>query len=448
MNLKFRIVIIITVILLTNFIVATFFMIQNVREILTTEMQLNTKLAINVLAGASPSSQQSFVADLNARLVMAINSVRNTRYTYAWFESMEGQLLIGSRVRYNRLNTNESFVPHWFVELVEPKSITFKKLISQGDTDHGYFYIKIDTSDEVIELWHYINSLFWLGHVFLILIVSLVYIVLYQGLNPLKRLNYALGRLEEGDFSVRVKNVAVPELAPIYIRFNHMVAVLEKIVAENHALTEKMLTVQENERRDLARELHDELGPCLFGIQVDLVDINKVAKAHHLKEVTTKVSSIKSITTHIQALVRKILSQLRPINLDDLGLHDSLQNMLIDWQNRQPEIDWQWNLMGDYCDIADTVQVTVYRIIQECITNSVRHANASHIKVDLRREAKDLHVVVADDGKGMKSDTVYGFGLIGMRERVSALGGQITFDTEEGHGLQVQVFVPLKGNDV
>jgi two-component system sensor histidine kinase UhpB len=121
--------------------------------------------------------------------------------------------------------------------------------------------------------------------------------------------------------------------------------------------------------------------------------------------------------------------------------------MLHNWRDRQPEIDWEWDFVGDFNALPDTLQVTIYRIVQECTTNAVRHAHASHVKVEARRESESVKVTVTDDGVGFQGDLVRGFGLIGMRERVSALGGRIAFDTAEGRGLQVRVLIPLKGND-
>jgi two-component system sensor histidine kinase UhpB len=206
-----------------------------------------------------------------------------------------------------------------------------------------------------------------------------------------------------------------------------------------------MLSLQESERRDLARELHDELAPCLFGIRVDLGEIERIAAENQLNEIDEKVSSVKTITTHIQTLVRKMLSRLRPMTLDDLGLAEALRDMLLNWRERQPEIDWEWNFVGDFHGLPDTLQVTIYRLVQECTTNCVRHANASHVKVEVRREEENVKVAVTDDGKGLDTNLVHGFGLIGMRERVSALGGRIAFDTAEGRGLQVRALIPLKG---
>lgn len=444
MSLKFRIIVIVTIILLINFAAAGYFMVANARQALDSEMESSTQLAKGLLINALPTLR--FSNDLSTRLKLIVESVRDTRHIRAWFEDMQGQPLIGNEGQSEFIRKPEN-VPNWFIKMMEPEAVAFRRLITKGSKAYGYLVVEADPSDEVMEVWRDVMVLFWLGTFFLTLILILIYMALRQGLRPLEQLDDALEKLEKGDFSARVGTSVVKELTPIHHRFNHMAGVLEKIVVENHALAGNMLAVQETERRDLSRELHDELGPCLFGIRVDLADIERVATEHKLPEVDIKVESIKSITNHIQSLVRKMLSRLRPMTLDDLGLADALRDMIRNWRDRQPEIDWEWDFVGNCTDLPDTIQVTIYRIVQECTTNCVRHAQAKHVKVELRLETDNLKVTVTDDGIGLSENVIRGFGLIGMRERVSALGGRIAFDTEEGRGLQVRVFIPLKKDE-
>ncbi len=441
MSLKFRIIVIITIILLTNFAAAGDFMIKNARQALVAEMDSSTKLAKGLLINALPTLR--FSNDLGERLKLIVESVRETRHIRAWFEDMHGQPLIGNEEQSDFIRKPDD-VPNWFIRVMEPEAVAFRRLITKGSKSYGYLVVEADPSDEVGEVWRDMQVLFWLGSFFLVLILSLIYMALRQGLRPLGLLAEALGKLEKGDFTARVETSVVRELAPIQNRFNHMARVLEKTMVENHSLAGNMLAVQESERRDLSRELHDELGPCLFGIRVDLSEIERIAIENKLTEIEDRVTSVKSITTHIQSLVRKMLSRLRPLTLDDLGLTDALRDMIRNWRERQPEIDWEWDFVGDCSVLPDTVQVTVYRVIQECMTNSVRHANPKHVKVELRLDNESLKITVTDDGIGLKADVIQGFGLIGMRERVSALGGRIAFDTAEGRGLQVRVLIPLK----
>lgn len=442
MSLKLRLLIIVSLILIINFAAAGYFMVQNARQAVAAEMASSTQLARGLLINALPTLR--FSNDLSERLTLIVDSVRHTRHIRAWFEDMNGQPLIGQEERMAFFNKPDA--PDWFIRVMEPEAVAFRRLITKGSQSFGYLVVEADPSDEVTEVWRDMQVLFILGSFFLTLILILVYMALRQGLRPLGDLADALAKLENGDFTARVGTGAAKELSPIQIRFNHMASVLEKTMAENHALAGNMLTVQESERRDLARELHDELAPCLFGIRVDLAEIERIAIENKLADVEEKVSSVKLITSHIQSLVRKMLSRLRPMTLDDLGLTDALRDMLHNWRDRQPEIDWEWDFAGDLNDLPDTQQVTVYRVVQECTTNCVRHAEASHVKVEVRREKENIKVTVTDDGKGLDNNSVIkGFGLIGMRERVSALGGKIAFDTEEGMGLQVRVLIPLKG---
>lgn len=441
MSLKFRIIVIVTIILLSNFAAAGYFMVQNARKALVAEMDSSTQLAKGLLINALPTLR--FSNDLSERLKLIVESVRGTRHIRAWFEDMHGQPLIGNEDKTSFIRRPND-VPNWFIRVMEPEAVAFKRMITKGSKSYGYLIVEADPSDEVNEVWQDMKVLFSLGSFFLVLILSLIYMALRQGLRPLGLLDEALGKLEKGDFTARVEASVVRELAPIQNQYNHMASVLEKTMAENHSLAGNMLAVQEAERRDLSRELHDELGPCLFGIRVDLSEIERIAAEHDLVEIKERVNSVKSITGHIQSLVRKMLSRLRPLTLDDLGLADALRDMIRNWRERQPEIDWEWDFVGNCSLLPDTIQVTIYRIVQECMTNSVRHANPKHVKVELRLDHENLKISVTDDGIGLKADVIRGFGLIGMRERVSALGGRIAFDTAEGKGLQVRVLIPLK----
>ena len=440
MSLKTRLLLIVFLILLVNFIAAGWVMVHNAKQALSEEMESSTSLAKGLLINALPTLR--FANDLGDRLTLIVESVRNTRHILAWFEDMNGKVLVGDFNEDGFIKLPDA--PNWFIKVMEPEAVAFKRLITKGSKSYGYLVVEADPSDEVTEVWRDIRMLFWLTLFFMTLVLSLIYLALRQGLSPLTALSSALGRLEQGDFSARVDTLAVKELLSIQHRFNHMAKVLERTMAENRTLAGNMLSLQESERRDLSRELHDELAPCLFGIRVDLSEIERAAKTNDVDVVAEKTKSVKEITTHIQTLVRKMLSRLRPMTLDDLGLADALRDMLRNWRERQPEIDWEWDLTGEFEYFHDTLQITIYRLVQECTTNCVRHANAKHVKVEVKQMRDHVKVSVTDDGMGLKSDMVRGFGLIGMRERATALGGKIAFDTEAGRGLQVRALLPLK----
>ncbi len=440
MSLKARLLWIVSLILLVNFCVAGLVMVHNARQALVSEMKSSTNLAKGLLINALPTLR--FSNDLGDRLTLIVDSVRDTRHIRAWFEDMNGKVLLGEDNEAVFLEVEE--VPTWFIKIMAPEVLAFKRLITKGSKSYGYLVVEADPSDEVIEVWRDVRTLFWLALLFMFFILMMIYFALRHGLKPLDSLSGALGKLEQGDFSARVETSVVKELSPIHARFNHMAMVLERTVAENRTLAGNMLTIQEADRRELARELHDELAPCLFGIRVDLSEIDQASIAGNTEKVSAKITSVKEITTQIQSLVRKMLIRLRPMTLDDLGLADALRDMLRSWRDRQPEIDWEWDFSGNFEYFPDTLQVTIYRLVQECTTNCVRHAKAKHVKVEVHQMQQHVKVSVTDDGVGLSKEMVRGFGLIGMRERVTALGGRIAFDTAEGQGLQVRVLIPFK----
>ncbi len=440
MSLKARLLWIVSLILLVNFCVAGLVMVHNARQALVSEMESSTNLAKGLLINALPTLR--FSNDLGDRLTLIVDSVRDTRHIRAWFEDMNGTVMIGEQNSTIFIDVPE--VPAWFIKTMEPEVLAFKRLITKGSKSFGYLVVEADPSDEVLEVWRDIKTLFWLAILFMLLILMMIYFALRHGLRPLDSLSGALGELESGDFSARVETSVVKELSPIHARFNHMATVLERTIAENRTLAGNMLTMQELDRRELARELHDELAPCLFGIRVDLSEIDQASAAGNTGKVSEKITSVKEITTQIQSLVRKMLIRLRPMTLDDLGLADALRDMLRNWRDRQPEIDWEWDFSGNFEYFSDTLKVTIYRLVQECTTNCVRHAQAKHVKVEIHQMQEHVKVSVTDDGVGLSKDMVRGFGLIGMRERVTALGGRIAFDTAEGRGLQVRALIPFK----
>lgn len=440
MSLKARLLLIVSLILLVNFFVAGLVMVHNARQALISEMESSTNLAKGLLINALPTLR--FSNDLGDRLTMIVDSVRDTRHIRAWYEDMSGNVLMGEQSESEFLDAPG--VPDWFIKVMQPEVLSFKRLITKGSRSFGYLVVEADPSDEVNEVWRDIRNLFWLAILFMIIILTMIYFALRQGLRPLDSLTIALGKLEQEDFSARVETSVVKELSPIHVRFNHMATVLERTIAENRTLAGSMLTIQESDRRELARELHDELAPCLFGIRVDMSEIDQATTEGDIKKVSEKVTSVKEITTQIQTLVRKMLIRLRPMTLDDLGLADALRDMLRNWRDRQPEIDWEWDFSGNFEYFPDTLQVTIYRFVQECTTNCVRHAEARHVRVEVHQLQQHVKISVTDDGIGLSQKMVSGFGLIGMRERVTALGGRIAFDTEEGKGLQVRALIPFK----
>lgn len=215
----------------------------------------------------------------------------------------------------------------------------------------------------------------------------------------------------------------------------------------NRFLIHKSLAVQEEERRNLARELHDELGQCTTAIQADAEIIHELSQQRDSK-IETSAAAILNVSSRIYDVVHSMMQRLRPSVLDDLGLIAALQEEIEAWRNRHPDVECQFITRGDLSSLGEAINITVYRIVQESLTNVARHAAASDVKIHLRyiedEDAPRLLLSITDNGKGTEPDMRgRGLGLIGMRERIEALGGRFGIRSAPGEGMTIEATIPV-----
>jgi len=222
---------------------------------------------------------------------------------------------------------------------------------------------------------------------------------------------------------------------------------LAEALTENRRLSQRYLQIQEEERRFLARELHDELGQSLNAIKVDAVNIRTAVGDQ--PEVVRSAQAIIDVSSKVYDVVRSLLRQLRPVALDELGLASAVQYSVDEWQRRHKGVDCGLSIDGELEGLNEDVNITAYRFVQECLTNVARHANAQRVAVSLRRHTMDsgsdqLEMIVEDDGRGVDPAMPRtGLGLIGLRERVEALGGRFEIGAASGSGTRVLAAIPL-----
>jgi signal transduction histidine kinase len=224
----------------------------------------------------------------------------------------------------------------------------------------------------------------------------------------------------------------------------------ERDLEQNRQLTRAIQSRLEEERRSIARELHDELGQCVTAIKTIGTAISNRTQ-DTAPDIHANALTIVSVASHIYDVVHGIIRQLRPTALDHLGLSETLRDTVSEWRERHPEIVCDLRLEGAIDGMGETINITVYRIVQECLTNVARHAVATRTDIDVARcnntQCGDVvTVVVRDNGKGfaqqLERETTR-LGLIGMRERVQALDGVLRIDSSPGEGVTVTAVVPV-----
>ncbi len=216
---------------------------------------------------------------------------------------------------------------------------------------------------------------------------------------------------------------------------------VQETEVELRRLSQQLVTTQEEERKSISRELHDEIGQVLTGLRMELATLSPYIDEQTFVD---RLQNIKGLAEDALRTVRNLALLLRPSMLDDLGLAPALQ-----WQakefSRRLGVPVTVDLKGNLNRLSEVQRVCLYRIVQEALTNSARHANAAHISLSLMQNGNTVEAMIRDDGRGFDRQTwKRGLGLTGMEERVRALRGSLTVESEPGKGTELRAFLPLE----
>jgi signal transduction histidine kinase len=247
-------------------------------------------------------------------------------------------------------------------------------------------------------------------------------------------LTMILGLLLAG-FSMRKILVLEAETAQHYKEISNARAELKQLSA-------RLVEAQEDERRSISRELHDEVGQALTGVLVEMANLSTLIRTKDADAAAVKADGIKKLVENSIGVVRSMALLLRPSMLDDLGLVPALQ-----WQAR--EVSRRNGVRVKVAaeqvseELPEEHKTCLYRVVQEALHNCVQHSGASNVSVTVRQERDRLLLAVQDDGKGFDTQQERGMGLLGIEERVSHLGGSFAVDSEPGQGAVLRVVLPL-----
>jgi PAS domain S-box-containing protein len=568
MSLRFRISLIITLLIVAFSLVTAKIVLDDARRQIREEMEAGTKVTLQLLTTVLYSSQFVPPSDNepNGVLLGFLTQLGRVRANEIRMYARDGTLLYTSPPPVYKAGRS---APQWFVELVTPRTQQVELRVKGGR-----IVITPDPSRSILDAWDDMRYLIWLALGFLVLVNGVVFWLLGRALQPVETILRGLSQMERGQLDARLPRFSLPEFDAIGQTFNRMAGALEESHAENtrlalvakqssdaimihdlagnisfwnpaaerlfgyrpseivgqsatlltvpgledevsanlqtirsrrvvenldtqrltrdgrvvdvalsaaplidpatgevigeicgmrditehrraeqtareleqnRRLTQLIQTRLEEERRAIARELHDELGQCVTAIKTIGAAIANRSKDSS-SEIHTSAQTIVNVAGHIYDVVHGIIRQLRPSALDHLGLREAVEDVVSTWRSRHPEIACELALRGAIDGLGEAISITVYRLIQECLTNVLRHAAATRIAIEVRRDDDVLRVSVSDNGKGLRDrgeTESERFGLMGMRERVQALGGDFKLESSPGAGLTVIASIPV-----
>lgn len=351
----------------------------------------------------------------------------------------------GKVVEASVLAKPERPAPQWFFDLLAgPPKVLQLKLppVFEG---LGSVTLQTDANNEVAEVWSDIGLTLSVLTIFCALVLTFVYWTLGTAIGPLQDLTAAFARVGERDYRERVNERGPLELVRLYHGFNQMVERLADAEQQNKRLQEQLATVQDEERADLARDLHDEIGPLLFAADVDAVAIDQLAREGRYEQVSEQVGVIRDAIGQMQRHVRDILGRLRPAMLLDVGLAHAIHHLVSFWRAHRPNLKFALSVPEE--GFGEPLDGTIYRIVQESLSNAVRHGEPSLIEISVAVEGNGIVTVsVTDDGSGLKPNgRPGGFGIIGMQERIASLGGVLEVKNRaSGSGVVVSALLPKR----
>lgn len=273
-----------------------------------------------------------------------------------------------------------------------------------------------------------------------------------RALRPTRQILAALARLEAGEREVRLPVPPLRELRELTLCFNRLAQRWTELLARQQQLAGRLLHTREEERRHLARELHDEMGQSLSALRAETAVIAALAARTGAPALQQAAGRIATLCAQLQEALQGVLQALRPTMLDRFGLGAALEALVA--QPRRREVDGAPPACtlqlppGGLEAVPADMAVHVYRIVQEGLTNAVRHGEARAVQVRLDMDSAPqaaLVIDIADDGRGPGPDgPVPGHGLLGLHERVQALGGALALDLPEAGGMRLRVRLPIR----
>ncbi|PPC87822.1 MAG: sensor histidine kinase [Hyphomicrobium sp.] len=335
------------------------------------------------------------------------------------------------------LEANFITPPAWFSEFYGRflnRHLSGSRLLTYRGEVQGAISTSFDPYATSSKAWTNISPLLGLSALLVGALCLVTYIIVDRSLRPASNILTGLNRLAEGDLKVRLPPFQLAELNRISQVFNAMTEDLEKATKERADFAHRLVDMQEQERRHLARELHDEIAQRLAAIGAMAACIRNSAQAD-APQLVGEARELEKMASNLMFALRRTLRYLRPQEIDDLGLVASLRALVEHHnENARGRTIFSIEAADEFESLRSETSAHVYRIVQEALTNAAKHARARTVKVRMSEHSdsvrKHVRLSVIDDGVGQHEDVnldrMSGSGLIGMRERVTALCGTLT----------------------
>jgi two-component system sensor histidine kinase UhpB len=428
MNLTYRMVLRVSILSLVLLVLAMIVVVHNNRQTVLAEIRSSVRFVQQIVQTHFHAESNRNFAELAQQLedeLSIFNKVHNAEVTL-YRAGTEPRVLSRTTSRQGHVS------PRWFLNLIGTTPIEHRSTFKGPDGVAFDMVIRSYPGAEIDQAWGDVWGLFNLLLLFALLLNAMV----LEVLRPMDLVLTALDKIEHGNYRVRLPLFHLSEWRRVASKFNHMAGVMWHSSELNKALTRRSLTIQEQERRNLAQELHDELGQSMSAIRALSVAIQR-SGIDAIDQIHKSAKRITDVGGGLYDAARQMMRRLRPVVLDELGLVAATAEVVSDWNENHPERNCRFVHHGDFGNLDDQVKINLYRIVQESLTNVAKYAGPCTTEIrltrlngtisDIGQEQTDLssvELVISDDGVGFDpATTTWSLGLSGIRERTEAVRG-------------------------
>ncbi|MGO9390445.1 histidine kinase [Rhodoblastus sp.] len=409
------------------------------------EAESMTRLTSEFVAMALPHVREA--PEPEPALAALVDSLQNLRHVRVALSGNDGLTIVGA---FAAAADARSRVPSWLAAMVQTPLGVSTIPVAIGERRLGSIVIVGDPSDEIDEVWAAARTQALAGGVLALALLCATSLFIRRALKPLDVAGSTLTRLESGDYAARATPAGSPEFVETCRKINSLAQALSDLSAAEAHLIERLIDVQDEERKTIAHELHDEIGPHLFALRAGAAMLAARLRAGGDHVAEAAAVSLSAQVESLQGQNRRILAQLRPAALEEFGLIDALQILAEQWRKAEPAVALALSSSERIAELGARARLMAYRFVQEGLTNAFRHSGARHIDVTLGYVPTNkvanvsdpalsgLRILICDDGRGVGEQAKPSLGFLGMRERVQALGGEVVISNALEGGARIE----------
>ncbi|MEQ1578481.1 MAG: HAMP domain-containing protein [Hyphomicrobium sp.] len=404
------------------------------------ETEMHAAIAVGSRIAHNAVDDAEEVVNPRLRLKLLVADFNGDRHLRVSMIDPNGEVL-----EVSQLSPVQDRVPAWLHRLLSRAPTVAKLDLPEVFKSYGSIQLQTDAHNEIAEVWDDVKLFLTILSIFCATGLLVTLLVLGRALHPLRILTTAFERIGRGDYGPRMQEAGPREFVSLASGFNKMAGHLSDMESRNRGLLVQLEAVQEEERAELARNLHDEVSPLLFCVGVDAMAIQRLASDRPHHKIAEHAKSIQDAVGNMKGNVKSILGELRPSNVHALGLHGAIDELIEFWKGRHPQLSFA-------VEIPDTswgtkIDGAVQAIVGESVNNALKHSSPRRVKIVIKEIAEMLVVEVSDDGGGLKATASHerGFGILGMKERAQNIGGMLTVsNASDMRGVIVHAQLPVR----